>query len=269
MTIAPEDDPLATAFTSALGHGASSVWHLLSRSAWLIALLVPGVLLHAAWRIVSAPSPWPRWFLRQAARACGACVEPIGIPLKRDVVFVANHVSWIDILVIGGIADVRFISQDKVRHWPVIGWLAVFDATIFVSRTDRVGVAEQIARVRAAVAGERPIAIFPEGTTTDGRSLLPFKPALFAALEPPPRQMMVQPVVLEFDDRGSALAWIGTEHGAANALRLLRRPGKFVVGVRFLDAFDSAAAGDRKAIAGEARRRIATALSARYGRAVA
>jgi len=269
VTIDPADCSINSDLTLPSGQRASSVWHLLSRSAWLIGLLIPGVLLHGAWRLTSTPSPWPRWFLRHAARACGACVEQIGTPLRRDVVFVANHVSWIDILVIGGIVDVRFISQDKVRHWPVIGWLAVFDATIFVSRTDRVGVAAQIARVSAAVAGDRPIAIFPEGTTTDGRSLLPFKPALFAALEPPPRPLMIQPVVLEFDDRGSALAWIGTEHGAANALRLLRRPGKFVIGVRFLDAFDSAAAGDRKAIAGEARRRIAAALSARYDRAVA
>lgn len=248
--------------------GASSLRHLVVRAAWLIALLIPSVLLHFAWRLAGKGSPWPQWFLAGAARACGACVEPIGTPLQRDVVFVANHISWIDILLIGGEVNVRFISQDKVRHWPVIGWLAVLDATIFVSRTDRVGVAEQIARVRTAIHGERPVAIFPEGTTTDGRSLLPFKPALFAALEPPPRRLMVQPVVLEFDAAGSALSWIGVEHGATNALRVLRRPGKFVVGVRFLEAFD-AAIGDRKAVAGEARRRIAAALSARYGHSVA
>jgi 1-acyl-sn-glycerol-3-phosphate acyltransferase len=270
VTIDPAEIPNHADLTlPASGRGTSSVWHLLTRSAWLIALLVPSVVLHFVWRLRGQRSPWPGWFLGRAARACGACVEPSGTPLRHDVIFVANHISWIDILLIGGEVDVRFISQDKVRHWPVIGWLAVLNATIFVSRTDRAGVADQIARVRAAIAGDRPLAIFPEGTTTDGRSLLPFKPALFAALEPPPRAMMVQPVVLEFDAAGSALAWIGTEHGATNAFRVLRRPGKFVVGLRFLEAFDAAAVGDRKAVASEARRRISAALSARYGHAIA
>lgn len=224
--------------------------------------------MHLAWRLAGATSPWPRWFLSRAARACGARVVPSGVPLGRDVVFVANHVSWLDILALGGMIDVRFIAQDRIRHWPVIGWLARLDATIFVSRSDRSGVADQIARVRAAVAGDRPVAIFPEGTTTAGRSLLPFKPALFAALAAPPRRRRVQPVALEFDAAGSALAWIGTEHGAANALRVLARGGTFRVGVRFLAPFDTARL-DRKEIAAEARQRIAAALAVRFGVTVA
>ena len=242
----------------------AAAWHFAARVAWLLALMVPAVVLHLAWRSVRAASPWPRWFLGRAARATGVRATYRGTPLAHDVVFVANHVSWIDILVIGGVTDVRFIAQDRIRFWPVIGWLAWLDATIFVSRTDRAGVAGQITRVRAAIAGERPVAIFPEGTTTDGRRLLPFKPSLFAALEPPPRPMMIQPVLLDFDATGSALAWIGTEDGASNAMRVLRQGKTFVVATHFLEAFDAAALGGRKAIAGEARRRIAAALSERH-----
>jgi len=267
VTITLAETDLKTDRTPSAPRDASSVRHLLARSAWLVALLVPGVILHVVWRLAAAESPWPQWFLGRAARACGARARVRGTALRHDVVIVANHVSWIDILIIGGAVDVRFIAQDKVRHWPVIGWLAVLDATIFVSRTDRIGVAGQIARVRAAIDGDRPVAIFPEGTTTDGRSLLPFKPALFAALDAPSRPLMVQPVVLDFDAAGSALAWIGTEHGAVNALRMLRQPGSFTVDLGFLDPF-AATIGDRKAVAAEARGRIAAALAARSPGAV-
>ena len=246
----------------------SAAGHFAARVGWLLALLVPAIVLHLAWRMVRARSPWPRWFLARAARASGVRAAYRGTPLTRDVVFVANHISWIDILVIGGVTDVRFIAQDRIRFWPVIGWLAWMDATIFVSRTDRAGVAGQIERVRAAVTGARPVAIFPEGTTTDGRRLLPFKPSLFAALEPPPRPLMIQPVLLDFDAAGSGLAWIGVEDGAANAIRVLCRGKTFVVTTHFLEPFDVALLG-RKAIAGEARRRIAAALSARHGISVA
>ncbi|MFX7942112.1 1-acyl-sn-glycerol-3-phosphate acyltransferase, partial [Acinetobacter baumannii] len=78
---------------------------------------------------------------------------------------------------------------------PVIGWLARQNRTVFVSRADRMGVAEQINQLREALAEAWAITIFPEGTTTDGQSLLPFKPSLLAVLDPPPPGIMVQPVV--------------------------------------------------------------------------
>jgi 1-acyl-sn-glycerol-3-phosphate acyltransferase len=247
----------------AVAFGPREAWHFLMRSSWLLGILIPAVTLHLLWRAVRAKSPWPRWFLGRAGRASGARTTYRGTPLTRDVVFIANHISWLDILVIGGVTDVRFIAQDRIRHWPVIGWLAWLDATIFVSRTDRIGVSGQIERVRKAVAGKRPVALFPEGTTTDGRSLLPFKPSLLAALEPPPRSLRVQPVVLGFDDAASELAWIGVEGGAANALRVLSRGGTFAIEVDFLPPFDCAGM-NRKAVATEARARIASALSAKF-----
>jgi len=260
-TIVPPAPPV-------LRFGPHEAWILTTRIGWLLAIMIPAVVLHLLWRAVRAPSPWPRWFLARAGRAAGARTTYGGTPATHDVVFVANHVSWLDILVIGGVTNVRFIAQDRIRFWPVIGWLAWLDATIFVSRTDRIGVSGQIERVRKAVAGSRPVALFPEGTTTDGRHLLPFKPSLLAALEPPPRAMRIQPVVLGFDDAASNLAWIGVEGGAANALRVLSRGGTFVIAVDFLPPFDCAGMS-RKTVAAEARLRIAGALSAKFGRHVA
>ena len=241
------------------GDSPAMTYHLVMRCVWLLVLLVPALVLHLGWWLARRSSPWPNWFLGAATRASGVRLTVRGTPLGDDVVIIANHVSWLDILVIGGVVRCRFVAQDQIYHWPLIGWLARLNATVFVSRTDRAGVVDQIARVRAAIAGVMPVAIFPEGTTTDGRSLLPFKPPLLAALADPPRRLLVQPVVLDFDAAGSALAWIGTETGTANALRVLGRGGIFAVTAHFLDAFDPTGL-DRKAIAREARRRITAVL---------
>ena len=188
-----------------------------------------------------------------------------GKRLRRDVIHVANHLSWIDIPILGGASGTAFVSQDKIAEWPLVGWLAKLNHTVFVSRTDRLGVAGQIAALRAALDAAYPITIFPEGTTTDGRSLLPFKPSLFAVMAPPPRPLMVQPVLLDFGAAGPDIAWIGDETAPDNAWRLLSRWGSFAVRVVFLDPFDPRDFADRKAIAQEARGRIQAALSASLG----
>ena len=150
--------------------------------------------------------------------------------------------------------------QDMIAGWPVIGWLARLNDPVFVSRTDRRTAESQVARLRFAVAGSQPVTLFPEDTTTDGCRLLPFETPLFEGLVPPPTGMMVQPVHLDFDDAGKALAWIGIEGAAANARRTLARRGTFDVTVRFLEPFDPTGL-DRKAIAATARARIAASLA--------
>lgn len=235
------------------------------RVAWLLIALLLTLPLHGLWRLAQQPSPWPRLFLAMAARACGARVSVTGTPLGRDVFYVANHLSWIDIPIMGGMADMAFVAQAPLANWPVIGWLAKLNHTVFVSRTDRMTVGTQIGVLREAVARHRPVAIFPEGTTTDGRSLLPFKPSLFEVMLLPARPMMVQPVCLDFVDVGPEIAWIGEEGGDANALRVLQRKGSFAVRVHFLEPFDPGAHASRKAIAAEARARIAACLSASLG----
>jgi 1-acyl-sn-glycerol-3-phosphate acyltransferase len=241
---------------------------LVGRTIWLAGALGLCLPLHALWRASGRPSPWARRFLAYAARACGARVRVVGTPLRHDVFFVANHLSWIDIPILGGVTGTAFVSQDKIRDWPIVGWLAQLNHTVFVSRTDRMAVDTQIAELRAALAEHQPVAIFPEGTTTDGRSLLPFKPPLFQVLLPPPRALRIQPVVLDFDDAGKSLAWIGEETAPQNAWRVFRRPGSFAVTVHFLEPFDPGDHPNRKAISAESRRRIADGLSATLGGAV-
>ncbi len=239
------------------------------RLAWLFAILVVCLPPHLAYRLARRPSPWARRFLRGAARASGIRVSVTGTVPTRSVFIVANHLSWTDITIIGGLVETRFVAQDAIAGWPFVGWLARLNDTIFVSRTDRSTATDQVRRLRDAIAGDRPVTLFPEGTTTDGDSLLPFKSVLFEGLDPLPRPLLVQPVLLDFDAAGCSLAWIGTEGANANAARTLGRRGSYGVQVHFLEPFDPCDYPGRKAIAAETRKRIATALAAATGHPIA
>src|SRR3546814_18761652 len=84
----------------------------------------------------------------------------------------------------------------------------------------------------------QPIAIFPEGTTGDGATLLPFKPSLLAVMTPPPRDMLVQPIYIDYGDAARDIAWCNGESAGANAAPRLARKSKFAVTLRFLVPFD-------------------------------
>lgn len=230
------------------------------RIAGLLLAVLIAVPVHYLWRLFRLPSPWPRWFLASCGWISGARRHTIGTPLKRDVFFVANHISWLDVPVIAGGSGTAFVAQDGLEKAPVVGWLCTLNRTVFVSRTDRLGVADQINRVRDALAETWSLAIFPEGTTTDGTHLLPFKSPLMAVLDPPPPGVLVQPVWLDYGEIGPSIAWVGTEPGRDNALRVFARPGSFPVKLHFLEPFDPRDFGGRKTIAAEARRRIEVAM---------
>jgi 1-acyl-sn-glycerol-3-phosphate acyltransferase len=239
---------------------------LVLRALGLIIALLILVPLHYAFRTVHYGSPFPKIFLRVACRLCGARLRVHGVPLKRDVIYISNHLSWIDILALGGASGTAFVAKAELGTAPMVGWLARINRTVFVSREDRMGVADQINRLREALADNWSVTVFPEGTTTDGHSLLPFKTSMLRVLEPPPPGVLVQPVVLDYGgDIGEWIGWIGTEAGVDNAKRVLSRRGSFKLEVFFLEPFDPRDFAGRKAIAAEARARIVPALEARLG----
>ncbi|SEK51003.1 lyso-ornithine lipid acyltransferase [Sphingomonas palmae] len=228
-----------------------------ARLAMLVVTLLLALALHGLWRLVRAPSPWPRLFLGSVARIVGARVRVIGRPLRRDVVLLANHLSWIDIPLLAGANGTAFVAKSELRDVPLIGWLCTLNRTIFVARGDRMNVAAQVASLREALAQAWSVAIFPEGTTGDGTTLLPFKAALLGALDPAPAGLMIQPVGIDYGTATPELAWVGDEPGVDHARRVLARPGHFTATLHFLEPF--APNGNRKAIAAEARARIAAA----------
>jgi 1-acyl-sn-glycerol-3-phosphate acyltransferase len=236
------------------------------RATGLVLALLLTVPLHYLWRLLRIGSPWPRIFLGWAARLAGARVERVGVPLKRDVFYVSNHLSWIDILAIAGQSGTAFVAKEEIRAAPVVGWLSTLNRTVFVKRENRLGVAEQINQLRDALTDNWSVTVFPEGTTTDGQSLLPFKTPMLRVLEPPPPGVLVQPVLLDYAAFAEEIGWIGEESGIDNAKRILSRAGNFRMKVHFLEPFHPRDFPGRKAIAAESRLRIEAALVETLGK---
>ena len=226
------------------------------RLAALVVALLLALPLHLLWRLVRLPSPWPKWFLASVGWIIGARRRIVGTPLRRDVVFVSNHLSWMDIPILAGCNGSAFVAKAELRQVPLVGWLCTLNRTIFVRREDRMAVADQINTLRDALADTWAITIFPEGTTGDGETLLPFKAALLAVLDPPPPGVLVQPVRIDYGAATRELAWVGDEPGQAHAMRVLRRRGSFTATLTFCDPFDPHDVPGRKAVAAEARARI-------------
>ena len=220
--------------------------------------------LYYAWKLVPVANPWPRRFLRGLGWLAGARVRCSGEPLRRGAVLLANHQSWLDIPILAGASGTAFVAHAGLAESALLKWLCEMNDTVFVARTERGTVAAQVAQVRDALSENGALAIFPEGTTSDGSVLLPFKSALLSALDPPHRGIAVQPVWLDYGREAAEIAWIGDEHGVANFLKILARPRPFRVTLHFLAPFDPAAAGGRKAIAHEARERIARSMQTGY-----
>lgn len=231
-----------------------------ARALGLIALVLVFVPLHYLYRAFSYGSPFPMLFLRYAARVCGARVQVLGTHLKRDVFFVANHISWVDILALAGASGTAFVAKAELATAPLVGWLASLNRTVFVKREHRMGVAEQINALKDALVDNWSVTVFPEGTTTDGQSLLPFKTSMLSVLEPPPPGVLVQPVILDYGPVAEWIGWIGEEGGLNNAKRVLSRKGSFPLRVHYLEPFSPEDFKGRKAISMESRRRIEEAL---------
>lgn len=164
-----------------------------------------------------------RW-LAQLLVILGVELETRGAPASGPVLFVSNHVSWLDIPVLGGQTGCCFLSKAEVRDWPLIGHLAAAAGTLFIKR----GKGES-GRKATEIAGHlsdgRRILVFPEGTTTDGSALRCFFPQLFQA--PVEAGVPVQPVALRYlDEPGDvdrALAFIGDDTFHAHLWSMLRR----------------------------------------------
>lgn len=232
----------------------------------IILLLIVFLPLHYLWRLLAWGSPFPMLFLRYTAALIGARVRTIGTPLRRDVFFISNHVSWIDILAMAGSSGTAFVAKWELSQVPVINWLCRLNRTVFVKRENRMGVAEQINALRDALQDNWSVTVFPEGTVTDGHSLLPFKSSMISVLEPPPPGVLVQPVMIDYGDVAEEIAWVGQESGLHNAMRVMARSGSFPLIINYLEPFSPEDHRGRKAIAAKARHEIETALVASLGK---
>jgi 1-acyl-sn-glycerol-3-phosphate acyltransferase len=235
-------------------------WALIGcRLLLMLVMLVACTPLHLVWRLFGWGRLWPRVFLSAIGLIAGLQVRVAGRPTE-GALLLANHVSWLDIPALAQVTGSAFVAHDGLAAFPFLKWLCEMNDTVFIARHDRASVAEQVRQVRTAMDQHGSLTLFPEGTTSDGTGLLPFKSSLLTALAPLPPGAVVQPVMLAYDE-AARIAWVGDEHGIDNFKRILARTRPLRLTLVFLAPLEGAALADRKAISAAARARIAEAMS--------
>ena len=197
--------PVRRAFRGvrATRRGVSAVlWTLLAAPLQGLLLLLPG---HAkVW--------FARFYWATFARLIGLQVRVIGVPPAsgrgRRVIYAANHCSWLDIPVLGGQLEACFVSKDEVAHWPGVSLVARLGRTVFVTRKRRATGRERD-DMRGRLAAGDDLLLFPEGTSSDGGRVLPFRSSFFSVAEgdAPP---LIQPVSVVYDRLGGLPTRRGT-----------------------------------------------------------
>ncbi len=138
-----------------------------------------------------------RFLYRLLCRIAGLRCVYRGKQAKSAVLFVANHVSYFDILILGGFLRIAFISKTEVRRWPLIGYVAKKMGTFFISRTQRALLKELVLLKRSFLKNEQPFLLFAEGTSGDGVSLYSFKQAFFQVIPfQDEQEYLIQPISL-------------------------------------------------------------------------
>jgi 1-acyl-sn-glycerol-3-phosphate acyltransferase len=178
-----------------------------------------------------------RWS-RQMLRALGISLHIEGeAPQQGPLLLVANHLSWLDILVVHAARHCRFVSKAEVHHWPLIGPMAAAGGTLFIERASRRDAMRVVHHMATSLQAGDMLAIFPEGTTSDGTVLLPFHANLIQAAIS--AQAPVMPVGLRYvqaDGQPSrAVLYIGDDTLVGSVLRTLGAPS-FTARVHFGEA---------------------------------
>ncbi|WP_407067488.1 lysophospholipid acyltransferase family protein [Marilutibacter maris] len=191
----------------------------------------------------------------------GFRLRRVGTPLPGAAMYVANHVSWIDIPALHSQRMMGFVAKREISRWPVVGWLATRGETIFHSRGSAESLGGVLHEMLSRLRGGHSVGVFPEGGTRNGREIGPFHARIFlAAVE---AGVPVQPVALRYGKDGEAqpvVAFAPKESFLANFLRLLgepARPGE----VHFLIPIAPGAEEGRRRIADLARQRIIDAMN--------
>lgn len=199
-----------------------------------------------------------RRFFARTLRAVGVELEVVGAPVQGPgVMFLANHLSFTDVLAMAPLLDASFVAKADVRRWPGMGRLVEAFGTVFVDRDRPADAAAQVEAVAARLRGGGRVALFPEGTTSRGDGVLPFRTALLAAAR---HARVVQPIALAYSD-GARRAYVGEESLVANLARLA--PHRARLSIEFLPPLPDPRRSDRKHLAAEAREAIVRALSDR------
>ena len=213
-----------------------------------------------------------RAWSRVLVAICGARLVVDGAPVAPHIratglepwslgrLALANHVSWIDVFAINAVTPCRFVAKAEIGRWPLLGALVTRSGTLYIERGRRHAVASMNHKVRDHLKAGESVAVFPEGTTTDGASLLPFHSNLLASaveLGAP-----VWPIAIRYTDGGhttDAAAFIG-DMGLFTSLAKILAARDLEIRITVLPAIPVEVHGNRHAVARAAREAIAEAL---------
>ena len=210
------------------------VWTLLSLPVQAVLTCLPGrprvVFARLYWRTMC-------WLIGLKVRVVGSRASGSGNHPGRPVVFVSNHSSWLDILVLGGQLDGCFIAKEDVEGWPVVNLVARLGRTVYVRRK-RASTGRERDDMRGRLLAGDNLILFPEGTTSDGSRVMPFRSAFLSAVEAPVtadgRHALVQPVSVVYDRLGGlptgrasrpVFAWYGDMDLGSHFWRLAQNRG--------------------------------------------
>lgn len=207
----------------------------------------------------------PRLFHRGLARSLGIRIISHGRPASaKGVLFVANHLSWADIPVLGARLPAAFVARADVAGWGAVGWLATLARTVYVERSRRASTGDQRDAIAARLRNGDSVILFPEGTNGAGTNVLPFKSALFSVTDGLP-EVLVQPITIAYTrvngipvtrERLPDLAWIGDTELMPHALAFMKL-GRVRAEILFHPPVHAAEFANRKTLARHCETEIA------------
>jgi 1-acyl-sn-glycerol-3-phosphate acyltransferase len=230
-----------------------TAWHVL-RGLFIVTVLFPRL------SEVQRQQHIGRWS-RRVLRAMGVTLRAQGQLGPGAKMLVANHVSWLDVMVLHALCpQARFVAKSEVRYWPLIGRLVAGAQTFFVERTRPQQARQTVAAITAALRTGATVVVFPEGTTTNGHSVLPFRSSLLQAARV--GATVVRPVALRYSDAHEHLSrdvpYIDNDTLLGSLWRTARAE-QLVAEVRVLPALAGADA-DRRVLAVALRDAVQAAL---------
>lgn len=219
------------------------------RLALLIPLLFIGIICTVFFLHTSIP---PRGFastiattwLALALRILGVKIKTFGTPLKEKTLFVANHISWLDIFAIGSQVPAHFLSKHEIKTIPLIGWLATRAGTLYIHRGKKESASEAMIEITTTLEKKHNSVVFAEGGTTDGHTRKFHGRMLQSAID---AHATIQPIAIFYPKINAASGKIEShpatlftdEITAGESMNLILREASITVEVHFLQAIEA------------------------------
>jgi len=241
---------------------------MIGRSLFFVLIVLPYLVMAVPVQFVITRTGLPGWNVLPrgvhwlGCRFLGLKVTVLGRPEQnRPALLVSNHISWTDILAIGSVANLTFVAKSDISKWPVVGFLASLQKTIYVDRTRRADAKRTSAEMARRLAGGGAVLLFAEGQSDIGTHVLPFRSALVggaqkAMIEAGARNVVIQPMTVAYTrlqgmpvsgNERSLIAWIKSKTIGENIVEILSGGAKEVT-IAFGDPLSLSESDDRKQI---------------------